>query len=86
MNCHSTFLQEICCQSIETLKVDDDSFDYIMYTYGLNRYRDMPLIRPLTVQKTGKNIRDLVMAGDTSGSTDGELREKFVDKSFRDTL
>ena len=42
---YSTFLRKFAANH-ETLKVDDDSFDYIMYTYGLNRYRDMPLIEP----------------------------------------
>ena len=41
----------------------------------------MPLIEPLEY-KDEKNIRDLVIAIDTSGSTDGELVKKFVDKSF----
>lgn len=77
---YSTFLRKFAANH-ETLKVDDDSFDYIMYTYGLNRYRDMPLIEPLEY-KDEKNIRDLVIAIDTSGSTDGELVKKFVDKSF----
>lgn len=77
---YSTFLRKFAANH-ETLKVDDDSFDYIMYTYGLNRYRDMPLIEPLEY-KDEKNVRDLVIAIDTSGSTDGELVKKFVDKSF----
>ncbi|MBF1353005.1 MAG: hypothetical protein HXM71_07850, partial [Mogibacterium diversum] len=77
---YSTFLRKFAATH-EALKVDDDSFDYIMYTYGLNRYRDMPLIEPLEY-KDEKNIRDLVIAIDTSGSTDGELVKKFVDKSF----
>ena len=77
---YSAFLRKFAANH-ETLKVDDDSFDYIMYTYGLNRYRDMPLIEPLEY-KDEKNIRDLVIAIDTSGSTDGELVKKFVDKSF----
>ncbi|ASS38106.1 vWA domain-containing protein [Mogibacterium pumilum] len=77
---YSTFLRKFAATH-EVLKVDDDSFDYIMYTYGLNRYRDMPLIEPLEY-KDEKNIRDLVIAIDTSGSTDGDLVKKFVDKSF----
>ena len=77
---YSTFLRKFAAIH-EVIKVDDDSFDYIMYTYGLNRYRDMPLIEPLEY-KDEKNIRDLVIAIDTSGSTDGELVKKFVDKSF----
>ena len=77
---YSTFLRKFAATH-EALKVDDDSFDYIMYTYGLNRYKDMPLIEPLEY-KDEKNIRDLVIAIDTSGSTDGDLVKKFVDKSF----
>lgn len=77
---YSTFLRKFAANH-ETLKVDDESFDYIMYTYGLNRYRDMPLIEPLEY-KDEKHIRDLVISIDTSGSTDGELVKKFIDKSF----
>lgn len=77
---YSAFLRKFAAMH-ETLKIDDNAFDYIMYTYGLERYKDMPLIEPLEYRDE-KNIRDLVIAIDTSGSTDGELVKKFVDKSF----
>lgn len=77
---YSTFLRKFATMH-ENMKVDDDSYDYIMYTYGLERYKDMPLIEPLEY-KDEKSIKDLIIAIDTSGSTDGELVKKFISKSF----
>ena len=31
----------------ETMQINDDEFDYIFYTYGLQLYKNMPLIEPL---------------------------------------
>ena len=45
----------------EELAVDDDSFDYNFYTYGLRLYGNMPLIEPLEskeVKKIEMCIRD----------------------------
>ena len=65
----------------ETMKINDDEFDYIFYTYGLKLYKRMPLIEPLEY-KDVKRIREFVIAIDTSGSTSGELVEKFLNKTF----
>lgn len=77
---YSSFLRKFAARR-ETLKVDDGSFDYIFYTYGLELYGDMPLIEPLEYSDE-KQIRDLVIAIDTSGSTDGPLVRSFIRKSF----
>lgn len=65
----------------ETMKINDDEFDYIFYTYGLQLYEKMPLIEPLEYQEV-KAIREFVIAIDTSGSTSGELVQKFVQKTY----
>ena len=65
----------------EVMKINDDEFDYVFYTYGLQRYKNMPLIEPLEY-KNVKRIREFVIAIDTSGSVSGELVQKFVQKTY----
>lgn len=77
---YSAFLRKFAVQ-MEVMKINDDEFDYIFYTYGLNLYKKMPLIEPLEY-KDAKRIREFVVAIDTSGSTSGELVQKFVQKTY----
>ena len=63
------------------MRINDAEFDYIFYTYGLKLYENMPLIEPLE-DKEVKAIREFVIAIDTSGSTSGELVQKFVQKTY----
>jgi predicted metal-dependent peptidase len=65
----------------EAMKINEDEFDYIFYTYGLQKYKNMPLIEPLEYKEV-KKIREFVIAIDTSGSTSGELVQKFVQKTY----
>lgn len=65
----------------EIMKVNDDEFDYIFYTYGMKLYGNMPLIEPLEY-KEAKRIKDFAVAIDTSGSVSGELVQKFVQKTY----
>ena len=65
----------------ERMKINDDEFDYIFYTYGLNLYGMMPLIEPLEYKDT-KQIKEFVVAIDTSGSTSGDLVQTFVKKTY----
>lgn len=65
----------------EVMKINDDEFDYIFYTYGLSLYDNMPLIEPLEY-KDEKRIREFVIAIDTSGSTSGELVQSFLQKTY----
>ena len=65
----------------EKMKINDDEFDYIFYTYGLNLYGKMPLIEPLEY-KDVKQIKEFVIAIDTSGSTSGELVQTFMKKTY----
>ncbi|MBQ2747951.1 MAG: metallopeptidase, partial [Firmicutes bacterium] len=77
---YTTFLRKFSVIG-EELKVNDDEFDYIFYTYGLKLYEKMPLIEPLEY-KEDKRIRDFVIAIDTSGSVKGEMVQKFVEKTY----
>ncbi|MCR5203363.1 MAG: VWA-like domain-containing protein, partial [Lachnospiraceae bacterium] len=65
----------------EAMKVNDDEFDYIFYTYGLNMYGKMPLIEPLEYKEV-KRIKEFVIAIDTSGSVSGPLVQKFLQKTY----
>ena len=65
----------------EVMKINDDEFDYLFYTYGLELYDKMPLIEPLEYKEV-KRIKEFVIAIDTSGSTSGELVQKFVQKTY----
>lgn len=65
----------------ETMKINDDEFDYVFYTYGLQLYDKMPLVEPLEY-KEDKRIKEFVIAIDTSGSVQGELVQKFIQKTY----
>jgi predicted metal-dependent peptidase len=65
----------------ETNHLSDDEFDYIYYTYGLEKYHNMPLIEPLEYREE-KRIRDFVIAIDTSASCSGEIVRKFIRQTF----
>ena len=53
----------------------------MFYTYGLQRYKNMPLIEPLEY-KDVKRIREFAIAIDTSGSVSCELVQRFVQKTY----
>jgi hypothetical protein len=38
----------------EDIHVNDDEFDYIYYTYGIEKYGNMPLIEPLEYKENEK--------------------------------
>lgn len=73
---YSEFLKKFAVYG-EAMKINDDEFDYIFYTYGMKLYGKMPLIEPLEY-KDVKRIKEFVIAIDTSGSTSGELVQKFL--------
>jgi len=77
---YTTFLKKFAVMG-EAMKINDDEFDYIFYTYGLQLYEKMPLIEPLEYKEI-KAIKEFVIAIDTSGSTSGELVQKFVQKTY----
>lgn len=77
---YTEFLKKFAVRG-EIMKINPDEFDYNYYTYGLNLYENMPLIEPLEY-KDVKAVREFVIAIDTSGSTSGELVQKFVQKTY----
>lgn len=77
---YTEFLRRFCMPS-EEMKISDDEFDYVLYTYGLRLYGNRPLIEPLEYRET-QRIRDFVICIDTSESCEGELVQKFVEHTF----
>lgn len=65
----------------EDIKVNEDEFDYIFYTYGLERYGNMPLVEPLEYQECNC-IREFAIAIDTSGSCSGDVVRTFVSRTY----
>lgn len=78
---YTTFLTKFAANTEERMQTDEDEFDYIFYTYGLNLFGKVPLIEPLEYKE--KNlIREFVIAIDTSGSCQGETVENFLKKTY----
>lgn len=65
----------------EEMQVDEDSFDYVFYTYGLSLYGNMPLIEPLESKEISR-IEDFVIVIDTSMSCSGELVRRFLEETY----
>lgn len=65
----------------EELHLSDEEFDAAYYTYGLERYGNMPLIEPVETREVSR-IQDFVVAVDTSYSTSGELVQGFLQETF----
>ena len=65
----------------ESIQVNDDEFDYIYYTYGLDTYGNMPLVEPLEYKDSNK-IKDFVIALDTSASCRGKVVQTFLQKTY----
>ena len=63
------------------MQADEDSFDYIYYTYGLKMYGNMPLIEPLESREVYR-IEDFVLVIDTSMSCSGELVRRFLEETY----
>ena len=77
---YSAFLKKFAVMG-EAMKINYDEFDYVFYTYGLQLYEKMPLVEPLEYKEI-KAIKEFVIAIDTSGSTAGELVQKFIQKTY----
>ena len=77
---YTAFLKKFAVMG-EQMRINDDEFDYIFYTYGLKLYEKMPLVEPLEYKEV-KAIKEFVIAIDTSGSTSGDLVQKFVQKTY----
>ena len=77
---YTAFLKKFAVMG-EVMKINDDEFDYVFYTYGLKLYKKMPLIEPLEY-KDVKRIREFAIIIDTSGSVSGELVQNFIKKTY----
>ena len=65
----------------EDITVNDEEFDYIYYTYGLEHYGNLPLIEPLEYKETNK-VKEFVIAIDTSASCRGPIVKAFLQKTY----
>ena len=77
---YTSFLKKFAVRG-EAMRVNDEEFDYVYYTYGLRLYKKMPLIEPLEYKEV-KRIREFVIAIDTSGSVAGEQVQAFLQKTY----
>lgn len=77
---YTDFLRKFMVRG-ETIQVNDDEFDYIYYTYGLDTYGNMPLVEPLEYKDSNK-IKDFVIALDTSASCRGKVVQAFLQKTY----
>lgn len=77
---YASFLKKFAVRN-EIMKINDDEFDYIFYTYGLRLFKKMPLIEPLEY-KDEKVIKEFAIVIDTSGSVQGDLVQAFIQKTY----
>ena len=77
---YTEFLKKFAVMG-EEMHINDDEFDYIYYTYGMQLYENMPLVEPLEYRES-KRVREFVVAIDTSGSCQGKTVELFLRKTY----
>ena len=65
----------------EEMHINDDEFDYIYYTYGLELYENMPLIEPQETKEV-KKVAEFVIVIDTSMSCSQNLVRKFLEETY----
>ncbi len=65
----------------EDIRVNEDEFDYVYYTYGLRTYGNLPLIEPLEYKEVNK-VKEFVIAIDTSASCRGSVVRAFLQKTY----
>ena len=78
---YTAFLRMFAAEN-EVLQISDEEFDPIYYTYGLQKYGNIPLIEPLEYSNLHR-IREFVIAIDTSGSVQGEIVAEFLRQTVR---
>ena len=78
---YAAFLRMFAAEN-EVLQISDEEFDPIYYTYGLQKYGNIPLIEPLEYSNLHR-IREFVIAIDTSGSVQGEIVAEFLRQTVR---
>lgn len=65
----------------EEMELDPESFDYIFYHFGMEKYENLPLIEPLEYKEVNR-LEELVIAIDTSGSCSRETVQKFLGETY----
>ncbi|MDO4521816.1 MAG: hypothetical protein Q4B57_01570 [Eubacteriales bacterium] len=65
----------------EELEIDQESFDYAYYHYGMAYYRNLPLIEPLEYREVDR-LSKLVIAIDTSGSCTTKMVRQFLSETY----
>lgn len=74
------FLRQFTVQR-EEVRLDQESFDQVFYSFGLDYYGNLPLIEPLEYQETAR-LEELVIAIDTSGSCSAETVRQFLAETY----
>ncbi len=74
------FLRQFAVER-EHMRVSDDEFDYIFYTYGLQLYGNVPLVEPLEY-RSERRIRDFAIVIDTSSSVSAKVVQEFVNTTY----
>ncbi|MDO5344633.1 MAG: VWA-like domain-containing protein [Lachnospiraceae bacterium] len=65
----------------EEAELDTESFDYILYSYGMEHYGNLPLIEPLEYKEVNR-LEELVIAIDTSGSCTAQMVSRFLGETY----
>ena len=65
----------------EEVELDTESFDYIFYHYGMEHYKNLPLIEPLEYKEVNR-LEELVIAIDTSASCSRETVQHFLGETY----
>ena len=65
----------------ERIRPSDEEFDYIYYCLGLQTYGNVPLVENLEYSDK-RDYSDIVIAVDTSGSTDGEPIKRLLQEVY----
>jgi len=66
----------------EESSVNEEEFDYIYYTYGIEHYGNMPLVEPLEYRDV-KKIKDFAIVIDTSASCQGHIVKAFLQQTYK---
>lgn len=70
------FLRQFTAQREEVL-LDPENFDLVLYSFGMERYCNLPLVEPLEYQEVSR-LEELVIAIDTSGSCSAGTVRQFL--------
>lgn len=65
----------------EDIRLDEETFDTIFYTYGLQMYGNMPLIEALEYKEV-KKVEELAIVIDTSESCADGLVQAFLEETY----